>query len=167
MTRREVDGRYKGSLVGLGWSFFNPILMLAVYTFVFSFVFKARWGVESEGARVDFALILFIGLIMHGLLAEVLNQSHSLILINVNYVKKVVFSLEILPVVSMGAALFHAFVSIAVLLFAFFLFNGFLHWTIFLIVLVLMPLIIILWVLHGCLHHLEYVFVILVRWSEC
>lgn len=51
MTKREVLGRYKGSFLGLGWSFLNPLLMLCVYTFVFSVVFKARWGVTPEGER--------------------------------------------------------------------------------------------------------------------
>lgn len=143
MTRREVAGRYKGSVMGLAWSFFNPVFMLAVYTFVFSVVFKARWGVGGEESKTQFAVVLFVGMIMHGLLAEVLNRAPGLILGNVNYVKKVVFPLEILPVVSMGAALFHSFVSLGVFLIAFVLFNGYLHWTAALIPLVMLPLVIL------------------------
>ena len=140
MTRREVTGRYKGSVMGLAWSFFNPVFMLTVYTFVFSVVFKARWGVGGEESKTQFALVLFVGLIVHGLLAEVLNRAPGLILSNGNYVKKVVFPLEILPVVSMGAALFHSLISLGVLLIAFVLFNGYLHWTVVLAPLVLLPL---------------------------
>jgi lipopolysaccharide transport system permease protein len=140
MTRREVVGRYKGSVMGLAWSFFNPVLLLAVYTFVFSVVFQSRWGVDGEQTRTQFAVVLFAGLIVHGLFAEVLNRAPGLILSNVNYVKKVVFPLEILPVVSLGAALFHSMISLGVLLLAFFAFNGYLHWTAVLAPIVLLPL---------------------------
>jgi len=143
MVRREVVGRYKGSIMGLTWSFFNPVLMLTVYTFVFSVVFNARWGGGEEESKTQFAVILFVGMIVHGLFAEVLNRAPGLILYNVNYVKKVVFPLEILPVISMGAALFHTLVSLGVLLIAFVLFNGYLHWTAVFTPLVLLPLIIL------------------------
>lgn len=143
MTKREVVGRYKGSAMGLAWSFFNPVFMLAVYTFVFSVVFKARWGLGGEESKTQFAVVLFVGMIVHGLFAEVLNRAPGLILGNTNYVKKVVFPLEILPVISMGAALFHSVVSLAVLLTAFALFNGYLHWTAVFTPLVLLPLVIL------------------------
>ena len=143
MTWREVMGRYKGSMFGLAWSFFNPVLMLAVYTFVFSVVFKARWGIGGEESKTQFAVVLFVGMIVHGLFAEVLNRAPSLILSNVNYVKKVVFPLEILPIITMGAALFHTSISIGVLLIAFVLFNGFIYWTVIFLPLVLFPLVIL------------------------
>src|SRR5262249_41000133 len=92
LTQREVLSRYRGSILGLAWSFFNPLLMLVVYTFVFSVVFKARWGPGDE-SKADFAIVLFAGLIVHGLFAECINRAPGLILSNVNYVKKVVFPL--------------------------------------------------------------------------
>ena len=141
MTRREVVGRYKGSVMGLAWSFFNPVFMLAVYTFVFSVAFKARWTTGVEESKSQFALILFAGLIVHSLFAEVLNRAPNLILSNINYVKKVVFPLEILPAISMGATLFHSLISLGVLLAAFALFNGYLHWTAIFIPLILLPLV--------------------------
>ncbi len=144
MTRREVAGRYKGSVLGLAWSFFNPVLMLTVYTFVFSEVFKARWGGSgADESKTQFAVVLFVGLIVQGLFAEVLNRAPSLILFNVNYVKKVVFPIEILPVISMGTALFHCLVSLVVLLVACVIFNGCLPWTVVFIPLVLLPLIVL------------------------
>jgi lipopolysaccharide transport system permease protein len=144
MTVREVVGRYKGSVMGLFWSFLNPVFMLVVYTFVFSVVFKARWGVGSvEETKTQFAVVLFVGMIVHGLFAEVLNRAPGLILANANYVKKVVFPLEILPIVSMGGALFHSLVSLSVLLAAFVIFNGYLHWTVIFIPFVLLPLVIL------------------------
>jgi len=142
LTKREVLGRYRGSIMGLFWSFFNPILMLTVYTFVFSVVFQARWG-EGGTSKADFAIILFAGLIVHALFAECINRSPGLILNNVNYVKKVVFPLEILPWVAMGSALFHATVSVVVLLIFFAVVHGFLNWTALLLPLVLLPLIVL------------------------
>lgn len=143
LTKREVVGRYRGSALGLLWSFLNPVLMLVVYTFVFSVVFKARWGVGGEETKTQFAVVLFVGMIVHGLFAEVLNRAPRLILSNVNYVKKVVFPLDILPAVSMGAALFHTLASLVVLLIAFVIFNGYLHWTALFTPLVLLPLVIL------------------------
>ena len=143
MTRRDVVGRYKGSVLGLVWSFLTPILMLVVYTFVFSVVFKARWGTDGDDSKTQFALVLFVGMIVHGLFSEVLNRAPGLILSNVNYVKKVVFPLQVLPVIAMGAALFHASISLIVLLIAFVLFNGYLHWTAIFIPVVLLPLVIL------------------------
>lgn len=143
MTKREVVGRYKGSVVGLAWSFFNPIFMLAVYTIVFSMIFKARWGVDGDESKTQFALILFVGMIVLNLFTEVLNRAPGLILSNVNYVKKVVFPIEILPIISMGAALFHALISISVLMFAFVIFNGHLHWTVIYLPVIFIPLIIL------------------------
>ena len=78
-AKREVLGRYRGSAMGLLWSFFNPLFMLAVYTVVFSVVFKARWGTGSD-SKVEFALILFAGLMMFNLFAECFSRAPSLIL---------------------------------------------------------------------------------------
>lgn len=141
VTRMDVRSRYKGSFLGLGWSFVTPLLMLAIYTFVFSFVFNARWGGgASSGSRSEFALILFSGLLVHGFLAEVLHRSPALILNNVNYVKKVVFPLEILSVSTLLAALFHTAISLAVLTIALGVLNGFLHWTVIFAPVLLLPL---------------------------
>ena len=143
MIKREVVGRYRGSAMGLAWSFFNPVFMLTVYTFVFSVIFKSRWGVGGEESKTQFAVVLFVGIIVHSLFAEVLNRAPGQILTNVNYVKKVVFPLETLPVIAMGAALFHTFISLGVLLAAFALFNGYLHWTAIFTPLVFLPLVIL------------------------
>ena len=144
MSKREVVGRYKGSAMGIAWSFFNPVFMLVVYTFVFSEIFKSRWGgVGGDDSKTQFAVVLFVGMIVLSLFSEVLNRAPSLILSNVNYVKKVVFPIEILPVVAMVAALFHCLVSLGVLLAAFALFNGYLHWTAVFVPLVMLPLVIL------------------------
>ncbi len=142
MTKREVIGRYKGSVMGLLWSFLNPLFMLVVYTFVFSVVFKAKWGGGDE-SRTQFAVVLFAGMIVHALLADVLMRAPGLILANANYVKKVVFPLEILVAIAAGSALFHALVSLTVLMLAFVVFNGYLHWTIIFLPFILFPLLLL------------------------
>lgn len=144
LVRREVVGRYRGSFLGILWSFFNPVFMLAVYTFVFSVVFKARWSAGSE-SKAEFALVLFAGLLLFNLLAECINRAPTLIQSNVNYVKKVVFPLEILPVVVFGAAFFHASISFLVwLIFSFFVFGlPPVTWLLFPVVLVPLTLLIL------------------------
>ncbi len=138
LIRREVIGRYRGSVMGLLWSFFNPVLMLTVYTFVFSVVFKARWAGGTE-SRTEFALVLFAGLMLFNLFAECLNRAPSLVLGNVNYVKKVVFPLEILPFVAMGSAAFHLLISLFVWLVFYLIFFGTPQATIVLLPVVLIP----------------------------
>lgn len=141
MARREIVGRYRGSFLGLMWSFVNPVLMLAVYTFVFSIVFEARWGSHGGGDKFEFALVLFVGLIVFNLFSECLTRAPNLILGNANYVKKVIFPLEILPWVALGASLFHAAISTLVLL-IFLAFVGKVGWTIILLPLVILPLLV-------------------------
>jgi lipopolysaccharide transport system permease protein len=139
LVKREVVGRYRGSVMGIAWSFFNPLLMLVIYTFVFSGVFKARWGVGVDESKTDFAIILFVGMIVHGLFSECVNRAPGLILSNVNYVKKVIFPLEILPWVAFGSALFHTTISLVVLLLAQLALGQQIPWTV-----ILFPFILIL-----------------------
>lgn len=140
MSKRDVMGRYKGSFLGLAWSLFNPILMLTVYTFVFSVIFKSRWGSSPDTGHADFAIILFTGLIIFNLFAECINRSTSLITSNVNFVKKVVFPIEILPIVNLLAALFHASISLIVLFIAILVFKHQLHFTVLLLPVITIPL---------------------------
>jgi lipopolysaccharide transport system permease protein len=143
MTKRDVIGRYKGSVMGVMWSLFNPLFLLVIYTFVFSVVFKARWGAGPVESKSEFAVLLFVGMIVHSLFAETLNRAPGLILNNVSYVKKIVFPLEILPAVAICAALFHALVSVFVLAVVFIVLNGYLQWTAVFLPLVLLPLIVL------------------------
>jgi lipopolysaccharide transport system permease protein len=115
LVKRDFIGRYKGSFMGLVWSLLNPLLMLAIYTFVFSVVFKARWGTGGDD-EISFGIFIFSGMIVHGLFSECLNRSANLIVSQPNFVKKVVFPLEILPWMALGSAALHFLVSFAVLL---------------------------------------------------
>lgn len=144
LTRREVVTRYRGSMIGLLWSFFNPVFMLTVYTFFFSIVFNARWG-GTSASKSEFALTLFAGLIPFTLFSECINRAPQLILQNVNYVKKVIFPLEILPYVNLASALFHALISLLVLLLFYGMMHHTLHWTSVLLPIINLPL--LLWIL--------------------
>jgi len=125
LARRDIVARYRGSLGGLLWTVATPVIMLAVYTFVFSVVFQARWGSEELAqGRAQFALVLFAGLLVHGLLAETLNAAPALVTAHANYVKKVVFPLETLPVIQLCVALFQCLAGVAVLLAAQWLLGG-------------------------------------------
>jgi len=141
LTRREILIRYRESVLGLIWSLLNPLVMLAVYTFVFSVVFKARWHADVAGGREQFALALFIGLIIHTVLAECVNRAPTLILNNANYVKKVVFPLEILPWVNLGTSLFHALASLVVWFVFYIVVNHTVCWTAIFFPAVMVPLV--------------------------
>jgi lipopolysaccharide transport system permease protein len=117
LVRREVLARYRGSVFGVLWSFLTPLLLLGIYTFVFGVVFQARWpGAAHGGGLGEFALVLFCGLIVLNLFAETVSRAPGLVVGSPTYVKRVVFPLEILPVVTLGSALVTAGASLAVLL---------------------------------------------------
>lgn len=143
MLKRDVQQRYRGSQLGFLWAFFYPVLMLLVYTFVFGFVMKAKWGVPGQD-NLDFGLILFAGLLCHSLMSEVMVGSVNLITGNAQYVKKVVFPLEILSLVSLANALFHMFLGVCILLLIYLITGNALHWTLLLTPIVLAPLVIFL-----------------------
>jgi lipopolysaccharide transport system permease protein len=115
MAKRDMIERYRGSVFGFLWSLFNPLLMLAVYTFVFSVVFKSQWP-GSTGGSPEYAVNAFAGLIVFTIFSESVARAPTLVVGNANLVKKVVFPLEVLPWVTLASSLFHALVSYLVLL---------------------------------------------------
>jgi lipopolysaccharide transport system permease protein len=115
MAKRDMIERYRGSVFGFLWSLFNPLLMLAVYTFVFSVVFKSSWP-GSGGGSAEYAVNAFAGMIVFTIFSESVARAPTLVVGNANLVKKVVFPLEVLPWVTLASSLFHAFVSYLVLL---------------------------------------------------
>ena len=146
MTKREVIGRYRGSFLGLLWTLINPILMLSIYTFVFSVVFKVRLEPQNSYIYDDkfaFALLLFIGLILFNLFSECLSRAPGLILTNINYVKKIIFPLEILPLISLCSALFHAGISFLVLFSFLLIISHPVEWTIIFLPIILLPLVLL------------------------
>lgn len=141
LTYQEVVGRYRGSVLGVAWSLVTPVIMLLIYTFVFSVVFGARWqGIEHAG-RAAFAVVLFAGMAVFNLFSDVMVRAPGLVLANANYVKRVVFPLEILVVVGMGNALFHFCVNMLAWLLAALLVLGHLPTTALLLPVVVGPLV--------------------------
>jgi lipopolysaccharide transport system permease protein len=138
LGKREVMGRYRGSYFGILWSFINPLFMLIVYTFVFSEIFKARWSTESD-SKTEFALVLFTGLLIFNLFSECITKAPTLILNNANYVKKVVFPLEILPWVNLYSALFHGLIGLIVWMIAYGILFGMPHTTLLYLPLIIIP----------------------------
>lgn len=103
-TRRNFELTLRGSHLGLVWSFLNPLLMLGLYVFVFGYIFGGSFGVIAHETRVDYALGIFLGLTFFGLIAEVVSMAPLIITQNPNFVKKVVFPLEVLPAAAVGAS---------------------------------------------------------------
>jgi lipopolysaccharide transport system permease protein len=117
LARREIETKYRGSLLGVLWSIITPLFMLMVYTFVFGIVFQARWSTpEAEVGTREFALLLFFGLTLFWVFAECIGRAPSLVVENASYVKKVIFPLDILPWIVLIAALFQALVSFLIIL---------------------------------------------------
>jgi lipopolysaccharide transport system permease protein len=142
MIRREIAGRYLGSMLGLVWTIVHPLAMLLVFTFAFKVVFKSRWtGAAGSGGEPDFAVAMFIGLIIYSLFCECLARAPGLVLGHVNYVKKVVFPLEILAAVVTGTALFNAGMALIVWLGLVAVAQQALPWTIVLLPVLLLPLV--------------------------
>lgn len=141
LITRDVSVRYRGSLLGGLWAFAGPLIMLAVYTFVFSMVFQVRWSEGETVNRTDFALNLFVGVVLHGLLAETLNRAPSILLQHASYVKKIVFPLWLLPVVVVASALLFALIGFVVFVMAFVWLQGMPPATVFFLPLVLLPLV--------------------------
>ncbi len=115
LVTRDFTARYKGSFAGFAWSLIVPLMMLALYTLVFRAAFQVRWPGNADVSNVDFAAILFSGMIVFNFFAEVMNRSPALVTSSPNYVKKVVFPLEILPWVSVFSALIHFAISFGIL----------------------------------------------------
>lgn len=143
LAKREVAGRYRGSALGLAWSFFTPALMLVVYTFFFGFVFPGRWP-RMSGSTPEFALILFSGLIVFNLFSECINRAPALVTGNANFVKRIVFPLEVMSWVSLASGLFHAMVSLGVWLAFYIAVVGLPHVEILLVPIALFPLLLLL-----------------------
>lgn len=122
LTKREFFGRYRGSLGGMFWAFVQPLFLLGVYTLAFGVVFKMRWG--FSGSTSEYALMLFAGLIVFDAFAESMSKAPSLVAANPNYVKKIVFPLDLLAWVMSIVALFHAAIGVGVWLLGYALLFG-------------------------------------------
>lgn len=140
LVRRNVATRYKGAILGGVWSLVQPLLMLCVYTFVFSVIFKARWGTDVSDAKGAFAIVMFCGMALYTIFAESVSSSCSVILSNQNYVQKVIFPLEVLPLVQVLTSFILGTVWFVLLFIGAVFVFGTISWTMFL----LLPILLIL-----------------------
>ena len=140
LIRRDIASRYRGSMVGIFWPILLPLFMLIINTFVYSVIFKSKWNADGETTET-FALILFAGTLVFSVFSECMNRACTIIIANTNYVKKVIFPLEILPCVLVGSSLFHLFVGLSIWLIFYFIISGVPHWTIIYFPLLLIPFI--------------------------
>ena len=143
LSRREITARFKGSYGGLSWYVIQNLLLLTLYSFVFGTLFKSRWGQGDQPAG-NFTIALFIGLIVFNLFAECVTRAPTLILANSNYVKKVVFPLEVLPAVTLATAIFNAFVAMLVLVAVSWYLESPMHWQALWIPVILAPLMVLI-----------------------
>lgn len=141
--KRELATKYKGSLLGRFWSVITPILMLVIYTYVFSVIFKAKWDFAATSSKQEFAITLFCGMLVFAVFSECVTKSPTLIINNPNYVKKVVFPLEILPVSLLGSAFVNYLIGLVILLVSQIIFLHNVTWTLFYLPIVLVPLILL------------------------
>jgi lipopolysaccharide transport system permease protein len=140
LLKRDFIERYRGSYFGLLWSFFVPLLSLLVFTLFFGVIFQSRWGREGEESIAQFAVILFVGMTIYNFIAECINRSPSLILSRQNYVKNVVFPLEILPTVLAASAAVNLGIGIMVILLLQIVITHTIQWTSILFPIVVIPL---------------------------
>jgi len=141
LTKREVLQRYRGSMLGLCWAVLNPIVLLLIYTVVFSTIMKASWNEDMKGFGI-FAIMLYCGLIPYNFFCETMSSSTRMITDKPNYVCRIAFPLEILPLVLMGNGLIHALIAIGILLVGILLVVGHIPWTVVLLPIVWIPFII-------------------------
>ncbi len=141
MVRRNVQSKYQGSALGIAWSVIHPLMMLIIYTYVFSVVFKARWGVQNASeTKGAFAIILFCGMAVYSIFSEAVSLSATQITGNANYVKKVVFPLPLLPVSQVVSSFVQGLVWVVLLLLGAIFIYGNISWTMLLLPLVWLPL---------------------------
>lgn len=139
-ARRDVAGRYRGSFLGIFWSFLQPLVMLLTYTFVFGVIFKIRWPGTGPTNLAEFASVMFCGMVAYSVFSECANKAPALIVSNPNYVKKVIFPLEILPVSTLLSAAFHGIVGLAILVIMNLIVSRQVHMTLLLLPLMALPL---------------------------
>ncbi|MGF7055286.1 lipopolysaccharide transport system permease protein [Bosea sp. OAE752] len=144
LTMRDFEARYRGSVLGLGWAFLTPLLTALIFTFVFSSVFRARWGTGQDGTDANFTLVLLVGVLTHAMLAETLSRAAGLILAHSSYVKKVVFPLGILPIVVVLGAMITAAFGFLIVLLGHLVYSGHIEATAPLFILIIIPYLLLL-----------------------
>jgi len=143
LATREVRARYRSSTLGLCWTLLHPLVMLLIYTTIFGVVFQARWPDARSTHLPELALIIFCGMVVFHVFSETVNAAPTLVTSHPNYVKKVVFPLELLAVSQLIANLFQALVNFGLLLLAHAMMGGPLQLTVLLAPVLLLPLLLL------------------------
>jgi lipopolysaccharide transport system permease protein len=140
LTSRELTGRFTGSFFGRFWLFLSPLMILCIYAYFFGEILQAKWNIgDSKQGLASFALLIFSGLILHQLFSDCICRSPDLVLSNPNYVKKIVFPLEILAYVALFSSVVQMITGLIILLIAFVIMTGVFYWTWLLLPLVYIP----------------------------
>lgn len=114
LVKRDVLMRYRGAMIGVLWILLSPLLMLAIYAFIFGQVFQSRWPQQDGG--LPFWLLLYSGLITFNIFAETVSRAPSSVRSYPSFVKKIIFPVQILPMVPLGAALVHGVFNFLILI---------------------------------------------------
>jgi lipopolysaccharide transport system permease protein len=117
-TRRNFELTMRGSHLGLLWSFLNPLLLMGLYVGVFGYIFGGKYGVKPDESPMDYAVGIFLSLTIFNLVSEVICVAPTIIISNPNFVKRVVFPLEILPAAAVGASIIRFLISITLVFIA-------------------------------------------------
>ena len=112
---RDVLLRYRGAMFGVLWIFLSPLLLLAIFAFVFGQIFEARWPEQPKGP--PFWILLYSGLIVFNIFGEAVSRSPTAVRAYPSYVKKIIFPVHLLPMVPLGAGLIHAAFNLVILIF--------------------------------------------------
>jgi lipopolysaccharide transport system permease protein len=139
LAKREFSARYSGSVLGVLWSFMTPVLQVLAFTFLFGVIFKVRWAGLEVSAPTNYIVLLFVGLIVHGLFSEAISRAPTLIVGQASYVKRIVFPLEILPAVNTLTVLGNAIIGLCIVVVLNLVLFQQLPWTAIYIPLVLLP----------------------------
>lgn len=142
LTKREISSKYKGSLLGPLWSVITPLLLLTVYSFVFGVIFQSKWP-SFNNSRADFAIVLFIGMLTFNIFSDSVSKSPWTITSNANFVKKIIFPIEILAIVNVFSSIFNFMMGLIAWLFIMIIFHGLPPITIFLLPIYILPLLIL------------------------
>jgi lipopolysaccharide transport system permease protein len=129
-ARREYQAAHRNTFLGIAWTILSPLIMLALFAFVFGYIFKGRFSSSPDETPVDFALALFVGLSIYNCIGAALNQSPSILFANAVYVKTLSFPIEILAVSQLVNLLTALFISLGLCIGAFLIVHGLVHWTV-------------------------------------
>jgi len=141
---RSIARRYRLSVLGMLWTVLVPLFTLVIYTFVFGVVLESRWAGMDGGDTTSFGLYLFVGLLVFWLMADVVGGAPGAVIDYSNLVKKAVFPIEVLPLVLVGNAVFHALITTGVLFVALLLIKGAIPLTALLFPVVLVPFVLLM-----------------------